>query len=182
MTQAPKHSELYPFRSRRLGQEVFLSTPWGSTAWLSSEDHEALLHEGALSTAGLAELQSNGFLKNSISAEGIREAYASRYHFLKNGPTLHAMVLTERCNHGCQYCHSSVVGMNRTDTDMTVETAEKSVEFALQTTSPWLTIEFQGESLPRTGKSSSISSGTPGKRIPPLAERRSRSRWSPISA
>jgi len=70
--------------------------------------------------------------------------YAARKSFLRHGPTLHGFVLTERCNHGCQYCHSSVVGMERTETDMSPEIAEQAVDIALSTTSPWLTIEFQG--------------------------------------
>jgi sulfatase maturation enzyme AslB (radical SAM superfamily) len=37
-------------------------------------------------------------------------------------------VLTHRCNHGCQYCHSSIVGMERYDTDMSIETAERAVD------------------------------------------------------
>ena len=34
--------------------------------------------------------------------------------------------------------------MDRTDTDMSLEIARASVDMALSTTSPWLTIEFQG--------------------------------------
>src|SRR5262249_58888178 len=64
--------------------------------------------------------------------------------YLYSGPTLHAMVLTHRCNHGCQYCHSSIVGMERTETDMSMEVAERAVDLAFQTTAPAMTIEFQG--------------------------------------
>ena len=144
MKETVGHSELYPFRARTLGQSVFLSTPWGSNAWLSAEEYSAIMHQRPLPSAAARRLENAGFLRNKTTPSTIREAYASRFHFLRSGPTLHALVLTERCNHGCQYCHSSVVSMNRTDTDMTASTAENAVDFALQTTSPWLTIEFQG--------------------------------------
>ena len=39
---------------------------------------------------------------------------------------------------------ASVVGMDQVETDMSAETAERCVDFALQTSSPGLTIEFQG--------------------------------------
>ena len=45
------------------------------------------------------------------------------------GPSLHMMVVTLRCNQKCRYCHSSVVDPSRTDTDMDLETARKTVDF-----------------------------------------------------
>jgi His-Xaa-Ser system radical SAM maturase HxsB len=64
--------------------------------------------------------------------------------FLDYGPNLHEFVVTLRCNETCVYCHASRAEMDRVDTDMSKETAEKAVDIALSTTSPALTIEFQG--------------------------------------
>src|SRR5690606_5679435 len=64
--------------------------------------------------------------------------------FLSAGPNLHILVVTLRCNETCVYCHSSRAVMGATDSDMTKETAEKTVDLALATTNPSVTIEFQG--------------------------------------
>ncbi|HIN85002.1 MAG TPA: His-Xaa-Ser system radical SAM maturase HxsB, partial [Myxococcales bacterium] len=123
----------------------FISNDLGEYAILKNPDFQAFV-EGDLSTesALFRELTEKGFVAGEISNEEYRNRYWDKRAALHQGPVLHGFVLTERCNHGCQYCHSSVVGMDRTDTDMSIEVAEKSVDFALQTTSPGLTIEFQG--------------------------------------
>jgi len=48
------------------------------------------------------------------------------------------------CNETCVYCHASRANMDAVHTDMTPEIAEKSVDLALKSTSPFITIEFQG--------------------------------------
>src|SRR4029079_18292468 len=45
---------------------------------------------------------------------------------------------------GVRCCHSWVVGMERTDTDMSFEVAERAVDVAFQSTAWSITIEFQG--------------------------------------
>lgn len=54
------------------------------------------------------------------------------------------MIVTLRCNETCVYCHASRADMDAVHTDMTPEVADASVDFAFKTTSPSLTIEFQG--------------------------------------
>src|SRR5262249_38546918 len=85
---------------------------------------------------------------NFVAAAIDRDAQAARWRskkqYLFYGPTLHAFVLTHRCNHGCQYCHSSIVGMERTDTDMSLEVAERGVDLAFESTAWTITIEFEG--------------------------------------
>lgn len=58
------------------------------------------------------------------------------------------IVTTLRCNHKCRYCHAAVAPMTAKNMDMTKETAQKVVDTIFYTSSPGLTIEFQGgESL-----------------------------------
>ncbi len=136
---------LMPFNHRMVGGQVLISNEIGSYAFLAPADFQRLI-EGALDPAEplTAELSEKGFLLAGHDEERWIQQYGDRKHFLNWGPTLHAMVLTERCNHGCQYCHSSIVGMDKTDTDMSIEVATRCVDNALQTTAGGLTIEFQG--------------------------------------
>jgi len=134
-----------PFNHRWIDDKVMISHEFGGFAFLNPDEFTELI-EGKVAPghARYQELADKGFLAAHVEDRDLIESYRARKSFLNYGPTLHAFVLTERCNHGCQYCHSSVVSMKRTDTDMTIEIAERSVDFAFQTTSPWLSIEFQG--------------------------------------
>jgi len=96
-----------------------------------------------LSDSEFSELASSPPTSELDPAEYRRRFWARRRH-TEHGPNLHAFVLTERCDHRCQYCHASVVGMDRTDTDMSRDTAERCVDFVLQSPNPGVTIEFQG--------------------------------------
>ncbi len=136
---------LLPFNIRRFDDFGFVSNDLGESAFLAPADARRLMAGEPPADAATAEkLRAKGFLAGGISNDAYAERYWSRRAHVNHGPILHGLVLTERCNLGCQYCHSSVVGMDRTDTDMTAAVAEQCVDFALQTTSPALTIEFQG--------------------------------------
>ncbi|MCB9531478.1 MAG: radical SAM protein, partial [Myxococcales bacterium] len=138
-------SSLLPFNFRKVGDSYFMANEIGEHAIVTAGDFKALV-EGDLSPDGelYRSLRAKGFVAGGITDGEYRERYWARRAHVMHGPILHAMVLTERCNFGCQYCHSSIVGMKRTDTDMSIATAEKSVDFAFNTPSSGLTIEFQG--------------------------------------
>jgi His-Xaa-Ser system radical SAM maturase HxsB len=140
-----KPDRLLPFNFRQHGDFCFISNDLGEYVILQQADFTAFV-EGDLPTDTVLfrELKEKGFIAGEISNDEYRTRYWDKRTSLNQGPVLHGFVLTERCNHGCQYCHSSVVGMDRMDTNMSAEIAEKGVDFALQTTSEGLTIEFQG--------------------------------------
>ena len=52
--------------------------------------------------------------------------------------------MTLRCNHKCVYCQSQAIGEEGNKTDMNFITAKKAIDIAFQSTSPNITIEFQG--------------------------------------
>lgn len=136
---------LHPVRFRKVDDRWFVSNDLGDWVILSESEFGDFM-AGALPTdsARFEELASKGFVAGEMDAQEFRRRYWARRQHTLSGPNLHAFVLTERCDHKCQYCHASVVGMDRTDTDMSKETAERCVDFALQTTNSGVTIEFQG--------------------------------------
>jgi His-Xaa-Ser system radical SAM maturase HxsB len=89
-------------------------------------------------------LVERGFVRDRIDVPALAERLSRRKAFLGSGPNLHLMVVTLRCNETCVYCHASRADLDRVDTDMSIETAERAVDFILQSTSPSVTIEFQG--------------------------------------
>ena len=140
-----KPGHAMPFNHRVVDGAFLITNDLGDWYFLEPDDFRRFI-EGEVGKEDplYAELAKRNFIaaEVDIAAQALR--YRGKKHFLAYGPTLHAFVLTERCNHGCQYCHSSIVGMKRMDTDMPIDVAEKGVDMALQTTAPWLNIEFQG--------------------------------------
>ena len=134
-----------PFNHRVIDGAILISNDLGDHAFLEPEEFRRFI-EGDLqpSETLYQRLAERNFIARHVDVAAQARRIARKKGFLAYGPTLHAFVLTERCNHGCQYCHSSVVGMGRLDTDMSIDVARHAVERALETTSPWLTIEFQG--------------------------------------
>jgi His-Xaa-Ser system radical SAM maturase HxsB len=138
-------SDLVPIRFRDVGGDVLLTNQLGD--WLFVSQAELLdlargqLVEGSPLYARLAE---KNFLRSRVDREAMAGRLRKKKRFLDYGPNLHEMVVTLRCNETCVYCHASRADMDAVDTDMSKETAEKAVDFALSTTSPSLTIEFQG--------------------------------------
>ncbi|MBM4343269.1 MAG: His-Xaa-Ser system radical SAM maturase HxsB [Deltaproteobacteria bacterium] len=140
-----KAEALVPFNHRRIGGRWLVSNDLGDHVFLTDAEFTTFVQAETRPGDPLHErLVAGNFLAGTVDVQTQAARWRKKKQYLFYGPTLHAFVLTHRCNHGCQYCHSSIVGMERTDTDMSIETAERAVDLAFQTTSPGVTIEFQG--------------------------------------
>jgi His-Xaa-Ser system radical SAM maturase HxsB len=133
------------FRYREVAGKVVVTGLAGD--WTILEPDEFQRFATGRIEAG-SELQTRltalGLLREGIDVPALAERLRQRKGFLGYGPNLHLMVVTLRCNETCVYCHASRADMDRVDTDMSIETAERTVDLILQTTSPSVTIEFQG--------------------------------------
>ena len=89
------------------------------------------------------ELREKGFLRSG-DLNALADRIARKRSYLGQGPHLHGVITTLRCNQSCSYCHASRADMDRVDTDMTLDTAKKVVDFAMQSPSPYIAFEFQG--------------------------------------
>jgi His-Xaa-Ser system radical SAM maturase HxsB len=89
-------------------------------------------------------LRDKGFLRDARAVERIAVPLAKKKSFVGRGPHLHIVITTLRCNQSCKYCHASRTNMDRVDTDMSMETAKKVVDQAMQSSSPYINFEFQG--------------------------------------
>ncbi len=134
-----------PFNQRMIGQRVLITNDFGDWLLLGKDEFRDFVEGRPQPGTPLYEkLKAKNFVAKEIDYYAQADRWRRKKRYLFYGPTLHAFVLTHRCNHGCQYCHSSIVGMDRYDTDMSIEVAERGVDIAFQTTSWALTIEFQG--------------------------------------
>jgi uncharacterized protein len=142
------HSQGGYYRFRQLGDEYLLTTDDGSFAFLGKDDFVAFA-EGRLDSLSDAYrgLCSSNLIKDDgkINVQKAIEKYRAKKSFLlRGGPCLHIIVVTLRCNQKCVYCHASAQDMNKTEADMTIETADKVLDMIFQTTNDYVDIEFQG--------------------------------------
>ena len=89
-------------------------------------------------------LRDRGFIRDDRTADRVANKLQRKKSFVGQGPHLHIVITTLRCNQTCKYCHASRTNMDRVDTDMSMETAKKVVDQAMQSTSPYINFEFQG--------------------------------------
>jgi len=133
------------FRFRQVGTQVLVTNFEGHWALLSPQEFERFATGTVEAGSPLYQrLSDNNFLKATFDTRKAADRLWARRAFLAWGPNLHMLVVTLRCNESCLYCHASRAPMDAVQTDMTRETAEKSVDLALQSSSPAVTIEFQG--------------------------------------
>ncbi len=140
---AKSPGKLVPFRFRGVGGKVLLTSYFGDWTFVSDEEFRGL-YRGELSDELSGRLAEHNFIADKLDVARTAERMRHKKRFLNWGPILHVMVVTLRCNETCVYCHASRTDMDRVDTDMSKETAEKSVDLALRSTAPRITMEFQG--------------------------------------
>jgi len=133
------------FRFKKLGDKFLLTNDVGRYCFLDSRTFgrflQGTLPEGSKTTAGLREA---GFVKDPPHYDCMAGQWRAKNAFLWQGPSLHIVVVTLRCNHRCVYCQANSKDFQDTRFDMTQETAQKVVDTIFQSPSQDLTIEFQG--------------------------------------
>ena len=133
------------FRYGRLGDGAVLTSDAGEWAVLDAGEFDLLL-SGELSPGHprFRELQEKGFVRQGLDLEAQALKLRRKKRFLSQGPHLHIVITTLRCNQSCKYCHASRTDMDRVDTDMSIETAKAVVDLAMQSTSPYICFEYTG--------------------------------------
>jgi MoaA/NifB/PqqE/SkfB family radical SAM enzyme len=137
---SPDASALLPIRFREVAGRVVVTNPWGDWAALSREEFDVLRRDEAALRARLPR----NFFRDTLDVAGVVARTRRKLRFLQAGPNLHILVVTLRCNQSCVYCHASRAPLDRPGFDMTPETARRAVDLALASTSPAITLEFQG--------------------------------------
>ncbi|MCX4239804.1 His-Xaa-Ser system radical SAM maturase HxsB [Paraliomyxa miuraensis] len=133
------------FRFRPIRNHVLVTNVDGRWLLLSRDEFTAFARGEVPEGSPLHDrLSSHGFLREGYRVPQAVERLRARRSFLQAGPNLHMLVVTLRCNETCAYCHASRANMDAVHTDMSKETARKAVDLALASTSPFVTLEFQG--------------------------------------
>jgi His-Xaa-Ser system radical SAM maturase HxsB len=136
--------KLLPLRFRRLGERVLVTGEDGAFALLGKEDFERFLKGKLRSGPAYRELVRAGLVRDPTAEQKIVDRLQRRCQHITQGPSLHIVILTLRCNQACVYCHASRKSPNARGLDMSLETARRVLDVIFQSPSPSLTIEFQG--------------------------------------
>ncbi len=147
LTQISKRSTTFaaPFRFREVAGRVVVTSYTGEYAVLSQDEFASFTRGDVEPSSPLyARLKAAQLVRAEIDVQALSDRIRGQRPFLNAGPNLHILVVTLRCNQTCVYCHASRAPMKAVETDMSTETAERSVDLALRTTNPAVTLEFQG--------------------------------------
>jgi His-Xaa-Ser system radical SAM maturase HxsB len=132
-------------RFRKTGDHVVLTNDAGRYHLMPQLEFDRMLRgELALDSPHHAALSDGGFLRSTPKIDVLADRLRARRGYLMQGPSLHIMIITLRCDQICGYCHASRTNLDSQGYDMNEETARAVVDRIFETTSPSLTIEFQG--------------------------------------
>lgn len=143
---------LLPFRFMRMQgdcpQDVLITCDTGEHLFITNGQlHDLLDKRLRRDTALYKDLLARHFIYEPGKHDPLPEMAAqfrSRKDFLLQGPALHLFVVTLRCNHTCQYCQVSRAPLAGDGHDLSERDARDAVDRLFESTSPSLTVEFQG--------------------------------------
>ncbi len=139
---------LLPFRFLELEEKVLITSFVGDYLYLSQQEFYDLISGTVAENTDLFKnLQSNFIISSgniNFDIDVLATRYRSKKAFVEDGPVLHMVVTTLRCNQKCKYCQATARSKEDDCVDMSVETAEKVAEKIMQSRSDCLKVEFQG--------------------------------------
>ncbi|MFA6217197.1 MAG: His-Xaa-Ser system radical SAM maturase HxsB [Candidatus Omnitrophota bacterium] len=134
------------FRFKKQGASDYLLTnDVGEYVILSEKNFTSFL-EGTLPQHGpiFEILKTQGLIRDKINTADIVLKYQKKNLFLWQGPSLHIIVVTLRCNQKCIYCQSSSRAESEKGFDLDIATAKKIVDMIFLSPSKTIALEFQG--------------------------------------
>lgn len=122
-------------RVSRAGQAIFLTA-----------DEDAQINEFFMGEDVFKRLENTGHI---ITRDNSAEVFSKLGKWLKgtyDGPGLHIVVTTKRCNLDCTYCHMYPQPMDAAanETDLDAATVPHIARFIMSSPRPSITVEFQG--------------------------------------
>jgi uncharacterized protein len=134
------------FRFKKMKNTYLITNEVGEYIFLKPSEFDKFLADKISERSALyRELSQKHFIKNDQDLEVYAEKYQKKNkHLCQQGPSLHIIVVTLRCNHNCCYCQASSKRANDSSFDMDFETAKSTVDFIFDSPNRDIAIEFQG--------------------------------------
>lgn len=134
------------FRFKKMKNNKYLLTnDVAECVFLDEKEFRSLL-EGKIGEADplYPVLRQQGLIKDRAAVEELINKYRQKNLFILQGPSLHIIVTTLRCDHKCLYCQASSRDESEQGYDLDIATAKKIVDTIFFSPSESLAIEFQG--------------------------------------
>ncbi len=140
---------LMPFRFLRRGDgSVLVTSECGEWAVLPAAVFSQFAkHELRRNHPIYLDLKAKHFLIDGdvcLPVKLVATKVRTKRSYLAGFTQLHIFVTTLRCNNTCSYCQVSRVSHDRTQFDMSIDTATRAVDWAFQPPAEHIKIEFQG--------------------------------------
>ncbi len=145
--QSTQGYRLLPFRFVRRNGSVLVTNEVGEFEFLSETDFSDFVARRLEMGETFHTLKAKHFLSDSPSElplELLSTKVRTKRSFLSGFTRLHILVVSLRCDHTCPYCQVSRVTQDRTKFDMSLETADRAIEWIFRSPAPEMKIEFQG--------------------------------------
>jgi uncharacterized protein len=140
-----EYKNLAPFYFKYFKNKYLVTNEIGEWLFLTAKEFDKFLSGDFKEDFDFyLKLKEKNLIKKEINIEKMCQAYRSKRQYLFNGPSLHIVIPTLRCDHQCLYCQASAKGVNEKEFDMPEKTAKKVVDKIFQSTSESIVIEFQG--------------------------------------
>ena len=141
--------KLLPLRFSELDAKRYLLTNFAGEFHVLDKAlaKDFLEHRLSSSSPCYEDLKSKHFLldaDSNVAIDLLALKTRTRLERASNFTGLHLFVVTLRCEHSCPYCQVSRQNDDKTDFDMSVEIADKSLDLVFKSPSPHIKIEFQG--------------------------------------
>lgn len=135
-----------PFQFCKLDDSILITNDMGFYEFLTPDEFLLFANDGLDTDSSLySTLYAKYFVFNSSREQYLeRTKYPLRYgkSYLFQATNLHIFVVTNECNGECLYCQAQ--SGRKHSNRMDKKTAQKAVEFALQSPAKQMTFEFQG--------------------------------------
>lgn len=133
----------YP--SREVGDRLVRISRTGKTQLLTPEEDQQI-NEFFMDEQLFDRLEKTGHIITTKNAQKVMDNLKLWMKGYYDGPQLHIVVATKRCNLNCPYCHMNpeATSAAKNTYDLQPETADNIVRFMLESPNPILEVEFQG--------------------------------------
>lgn len=135
------------FNFRKFKDKVLITNDFGSYAFLDNNTFKEFVTNKLDKTSDCYEaLKHENFIiekPNELFGDEMKEKLRGIKSYALSGTSLHIFAITNACNVNCVYCQAKDKSSSLTGF-MSVETARKAVEVALQAPGDSLTFEIQG--------------------------------------
>jgi uncharacterized protein len=137
--------EWFPiYNVRQIKDKVLLTNRIGDWDVLSQQEYNAL-NKALVSRDLIQRLADLKLVLYGDNQTSILPAWKSFNNSIdQNGPRLHIIHLTQRCNLGCSYCHSAAIPLDKKGRDLSSVNALNIVSFILKSPSKFISVNFQG--------------------------------------